>query len=267
MVLRSQAHAYDVPKALAKAPWANYHLCRDMATERWMVLMIASSLEHNGVLDRVKYGLGRMKGYADAYINRIGLKRYHFCVSDAPSHDRFDISTLERVFGERVLDYVRENIQAHGSTRSFTVATIYDLEIAEVVADLSEHAFCFFLQIENDDDVTGFWSRIYGRARVIKIPDTECSPQVQAAIVGLTEGVISIAQVKDWLIRHGINASLAQNLSDQLSQINLGAQAILRAQMPHPLPKAGDIYKTKAELWPMSAEEISEDSKPSVEWL
>ncbi len=123
--------------------------------------------EHNGVLDRVKYGLGRMKGYADAYINRIGLKRYHFCVSDAPSHDRFDISTLERVFGERVLDYVRENIQAHGSTRSFTVATIYDLEIAEVVADLSEHAFCFFLQIENDDDVTGFWSRIYGRARVI----------------------------------------------------------------------------------------------------
>lgn len=67
MVLRSQTHAYDVLKALAKAPWANYYLCRDMATERWMVLMIASSLEHNGVLDRVKYGLGRMKDYADAY--------------------------------------------------------------------------------------------------------------------------------------------------------------------------------------------------------
>lgn len=213
------------------------------------------------------YGLFAAAYLTDAYINRIGLRRYHFCVSDAPSHDRFDISTLERVFGERVLDYVRENIQAHGLTRSFTAATIYDLEIADVVADLSEKAFCFFLQVENEIATTEFWSRIYGRARVVKIPDTECLPQVQAAIVGLTEGVISIAQAKDWLIRHGINASLARNLSDQLSQIDLGAQAILRAQMPHPLPKAGDVYKTKTELWPMSAEEISVDSQSNIEWL
>lgn len=241
----------------------------EMTAEKIVDYLASMAPERNGAdwPEDPQYGLFAAAYLTDAYINRIGLKRYHFCVSDAPAHDCFDIATLERVFGERVLDYVCENIQAHRSTRSFTTVGIHSLSIADVVVDLSRLAFCFFLQVVDDTDTTEFWSEIYGRARVIKIPDTECLPRVQAAIVGLTEGAISIAQVKEWLIEHDIRSDLAQNLSDQFSRINLGAQAILRAQMSHPLPKPGDIYKTKTELWPMSAEEISADSKPSVEWL
>lgn len=216
-----------------------------------------------------QYGLFAAAYLTDAYINRIGLKRYHFCVSDAPAHDRFDIETLERVFGEKVLDYVRKNAQNHTSQRSFTATELYNLHIDDVVADLSKKAFCFFLQVGDEEDVTEFWSKIYGQCRVIPIPDTKCLPQVQAAIVGLTEGTLSIAQTKRWLIEHGVQSSVAQELTDRLSRIELGAQAVLRAKMQHPLPKVGDVYMSKSDLWPMSAEEVAAEAEatPTIEWL
>lgn len=67
MVLKSDLHTYEVSQALAKGLRANFYLCREVNTERRLILMIAQDLELNPYLERVTYSLGRLKDYSDAY--------------------------------------------------------------------------------------------------------------------------------------------------------------------------------------------------------
>jgi hypothetical protein len=51
------------------------------------------------------------------------------------------------------------------------------------------------------------------------------------------------------------------DLIKQLSSIDIGAQAKLRHALPHPVPKAGDIFRNKGDLWPIQpGEEDAEDT-------
>lgn len=198
-----------------------------------------------------QYGLFAAAYLTDAYINRIGLKGYHFCISDATAHDTFSMRNLKRVFGEDVLQYVNENTAKHYQDRHFTESKIKNLRISTVVQDLLTQSHAFFLQVEDSYYVTDFWGDIYGAERVIVIPDTNIVPQVQAAVVGLTEGTLAISDTEEWLREHGIGSkNLAASLTDQLAKIPLGAQAILRSKVNRALPKAGDFFKEKTDLWP-----------------
>ena len=54
---------------------------------------------------------------------------------------------------------------------------------------------------------------------------------------------------------------LYYKLIEQISKIDIGAQANLRHALPHPVPKAGDIFRNKGDLWPIqSGEEDAEDT-------
>lgn len=215
-----------------------------------------------------QYGLFAAAYLTDAYINRIGLKGYHFCISDANAHDCFTMDNMRRVFGAEVLEHVNSNVQkCYGANKHFTESRINSLRIGDVVEDLLTLSHAFFLQVDDDSDAYGFWKEIYGRERVIQIPSTEYLPQVQAAIVGLTEGTLSLSNTAGWLVQHKVSQSMADELVDQLARIPLGAQATLRDKLEHTLPKTGDIYQSKTDLWPSSGDQIATAASGGIDWL
>ena len=130
-----------------------------------------------------EYGLFGAAYLTDAYDNRIGLKGYHFCITDEPVHDRFDVDNLKRVFGENVFQHLKSN------GHEMSERDIYALKTQDVVRDLlrQSHAFVLLLKGVYKDTVPQ-WQSIYGAERVIQIPDTAYLPQIQGAIIGLTEG-------------------------------------------------------------------------------
>lgn len=214
------------------------------------------------------YGLLAAAYLTDAYINRIGLKGYHFCISDATSHEKFKMNEMRRIFGDDVLNKLNENSVRSG--RQFTEQTIRSLTIEEVVNDLLRLSHAFFIQVGSTRKTEEFWTMAYSRERVIQIENTYFLPQVEAAIVGLTEGTLTLSVVKDWLQDNGMGSYTASELADQLARIPLGAQEVLRSKLDRPLPKTGDIYRTKADLWPMTEKERLEGinkSEEGVVWL
>jgi len=214
-----------------------------------------------------QYGLFAAAYLTNAYINRIGLKGYHFCVSDATAHNYFDMRNLRRVFGDDVLTHVNANVtECYGQNKHFTEARIESLKIGDVAKDLLTLSHAFFLQVESDEYVSSFWREIYGAERVIVIPTTRHLPQVQAAIVGLTEGTLSINDTAGWLRQHKVGERMAGELTDQLAKIPLGAQEILRAKLERPLPKAGDIFKSKTDLWPTDSKTTTTE-QGGMDWL
>ncbi len=231
---------------------------KDMVPGRW----------GGDVAEDPQYGLFAAAYLTDAYINRIGLKGYHFCISDAPAHDRFSMKNLVRVFGADVLERANENIKQHyGENKRITAAMIPGLTIKAVVQDLLKLSHAFFIQVENRSTVRNFWKDIYGRDRVITIETTDYLPQVQAAVIGLTEGTLMLSDTGSWLRQHGVPDHMIQNLVDQLAKIPLGAQANLRAQLEHPLPKAGDIFAQKTDLWPISKDQSDTAQDGGIDWL
>lgn len=212
------------------------------------------------------YGLFGAAYLTDAYINKIGLKGYHFLTSDAAAHEDYSMSNLRRVFGEDVLEQVVANTKQFGWVRKWTESTIYSLTIEDVVADLLKLLHAFFIRVGNDWDTYKFWREIYGENRIITIPDTVILPQIEAALIGLTEGTLAISGVKGWLKQHGISDYLAGDLADQMAKIPLGAQADLIAKLERPLPKSGDIFAKKTDLWPVDGE-ANPASQGEMEWL
>lgn len=214
------------------------------------------------------YGLFAAAYLTDAYINRIGLKGYHFCVSDAYAHNWFSMGDLKRVFGNSVLDYVNENVKRNfGENKFFTPEQIESLSIREVVQDLLKISHAFFLQVKDNVSTHSFWSEIYGENRIISIPDTHCLPQVQAAIVGLTEGTLTLENTEEWLTKHGVEKYTAASLTKSLSKIPIGAQELLRANLKRPLPKMGDVFSEKTDLWPADGDTLESEQSDRMSWL
>jgi hypothetical protein len=79
--------------------------------------------------------------------------------------------------------------------------------------------------------------------------------------------------VRNFLIENNLSASMAESIAKAVSNIPLFEQRKLREKLAHPVPKAGDIFKDKADLWPEDAAEIPEElvretpEKPPQGWL
>ncbi|MCX6795501.1 MAG: hypothetical protein NT165_02105 [Candidatus Falkowbacteria bacterium] len=107
--------------------------------------------------------------------------------------------------------------------------------------------------------VIRYWEGIFGPERVIVLPETELLPEVQAAIIGLTEGTLTLETVEEFL------TSQAKINSTQASQIKRAVAGIpLCAQMLLPnfeiIPMKGDKFANKRDLWPIKAEDITEET-------
>lgn len=189
-----------------------------------------------------------------AYANCIGLKRYDFTVSDEPA--RYDLSEqqLVRIYGKDVFEKVAYN--GHSIDRNNLPST------KEVIDDLLKQAHAFFFQVGDRSDATRFWPDVFGQDRVIRLPDTELLPQVQATIIGLTEGTLALDEVADFLESKGVDKHDVKSIERSVSNIPIGAQVPLREAIR--VPQKGDLFQEKPDvfaktnLWPIDASEAPE---------
>jgi hypothetical protein len=175
-----------------------------------------------------------------AYINRIGLKTYHFTMTDDAAESYIDKQQLVRVFGKDVLEVVAAN--GHELNPRKLPST------QDVVQDLLTRAHAFCLLVSADYRVTRYWTEVMGEERVVAIPSTELLPEVISVIVGLTEGTLDLSAVAEYLSRLGVGKSDAEAIERSVRNIPVGAQAVL--ENFNNIPVRGDIFATKEDLWP-----------------
>lgn len=192
------------------------------------------------------YGLFGAAYLTNAYINRIGLKGYDFTISDEPA--RYDLreSQITRVFGKEVFDKVASN--------GFEIDRNNLPSTEQVIQDLLKRAHAFFLQVGNDSRTNTFWANVFGRDRVVVLPRIELLPQVQAVIIGLTEGTLSLEQVPEFLEKNGVNESDAASIARSVANIPIGVQESLRENIR--VPQKGDLFREKTDLWPIDPSEV-----------
>lgn len=180
----------------------------------------------------------------DAYTNKIGLRGYHFVVTDEPCHDHLHEEEIKRIFGKNIfkneLKGMRNEIPS----------------LSQMIKELKSKTHQFIL-VMRESRVADRWRQLCGDNSVIIIDSTKQLPSVISAIIGLTEGTIDVTGLDEYL---GLNGN--RYLIRQLSKIDIGAQARLRHAMEHPVPKAGDIFTEKGEIWPIHDGSSSENETP-----
>lgn len=185
-----------------------------------------------------------------ARINQYGLKRYHFTVSDEPILETIDLGWLKRIFGDDVVQRASENGHEM-SPRNLP-------DTAQAIKDLHKEAHAFFLQVGDRSDVHRQWGKLYGNEHHISMPGgTRLLHYVKACIIGLTEGVLDLESVQVFLREHNLSKNDARNIVRSLAHIPLGVQKTC-ANFDR-LPKAGDLFKEKTDLWPIDPSEVKEE--------
>ncbi|MBI4257241.1 hypothetical protein HY626_04260 [Candidatus Uhrbacteria bacterium] len=232
-----------------------------------LTLMVPSRMGCGNGKEDPQYGIFGAAYLTASRINAYGLKTYHFTVSDEPVAPGIDLEWLKRIFGETVLDAVEKN--GHPMSAQHLPDT------AQAVRDLQMRAHAFFLQVGDRADVTRQWHELYGADHCIMLPDgTGSLHLVEALVIGLTEGVLELSDAKGYLVKHGADRSMAQKIVRAVSGIPLGAQT--QADNFTRLPKAGDLFRQKTDLWPLSPDELSElasegtpkePETPKINWL
>lgn len=191
-------------------------------------------------------------------ISAFGLKTYHFMVTDATSHGRATRECLIRVFGKEVFKKTKEN--------GWDLEEKDEYSVKEIVKDLLKKTHAFVFQVGSD--ASSYWRNIYGRDRVIMIPDVDYLSQAQAAVIGLTEGTLTLQNIEQFLIKEGkMSKPRADELIRAVSGIPLGAQA----ELPNfdSIPLAGSYFRTKEDIKPVSAADVAKmkKGKSKEEWL
>ncbi|MBQ9017899.1 hypothetical protein IJ118_02445 [Candidatus Saccharibacteria bacterium] len=192
----------------------------------------------------------------DAYTNRIGLKGYHFIVTDEPYHNHLHEEEIRRIFGNEIFKNELKGI--HRKLPS----------VKAMVNELKQktHQFALVMRDYRYGDTLDLWRDLCGEKSVIVIDSTRQLPAVISAIIGLTEGTIEVVGLKEHLGKYGSSGLIAQ-----LSNIDIGAQVKLRHALPHPVPKAGDIFAKKSDTWPIqpgdSPEEEPAETPDHIEYL
>ncbi len=182
----------------------------------------------------------------DAYTNRIGLKGYHFIVTDAWCHNDLICEDIQRIFGKDIFEKELENMGM--------IPTMN-----KMIEELKKKTHQFILLLNCYRSTKEFWRNLCDEKSVIVIDSTKQLPAVISAIIGLTEGTLDVTELKRHLGEYDDH-----DLISQLSNIDIGAQAKLRHALPHPVPKKGDIFANKSDLWPIQPEDASSENE-SVE--
>lgn len=191
-----------------------------------------------------------------AYFQRIGMKSYDFTLTDEPVHENLSISLLERVFGPNVMEKVKEN--------GFEMSPRNLPTVADVVAEMSKRVHAFCIMIGTRDDAKKCWLDLYGRERIIFFRNDiriEYAPQTMAAVIGLTEGTLDLSSVPDFLASFEVEKAEAKKIANAISGIAIGAQKALPNY--NKIPKAGDYFAAKTDLWPVDPSDVPAGKKSS----
>lgn len=201
------------------------------------------------------YGIFGGAYLIDRYINKIGLKGYDFTVTDEPARRDFDEYQLRRIYGDEVFDKVAEN--------GFEINRRSLPDTKEVVSELLKRAHGFVLSVGDRYNAVRFWQEMYGYERVVVLPNVDYLPHVQALIVGLTEGTLDLAEADSFLANNNVDRYAAREIMRSVVNIPIGAQA----ELPNygRRPQAGDVFRTKTDIWPMDPSEVPALDSPSEE--
>ena len=190
-----------------------------------------------------------------AYINRIGLKRYDFTVTDAPGRGMVSGDQLKRVYGEEVFDKVVENghrdlMPLNEKDGHFSL--LGTIELKDIWDDLLQQAHAFVLLVTDragnvSSQAAKFWEGIAGKSRVIVLPDMKLLPQVQAVIIGLTEGTLKLTKVPEFLREFNLDDDIIEKILGAVINVPHSVQS--RLQQYSTLPQKGDIFEGKPDVW------------------
>ncbi|MEK7498237.1 MAG: hypothetical protein AAB611_00040, partial [Patescibacteria group bacterium] len=171
-------------------------------------------------------------------ISRYGLRGYYFSLGDGIGRDALTRSVMEKVFGSSVWE------KAFGSDVPQNLPTT--LEIGK---KLLQDWHAFFLQVGNNSETTKWWSRVFGKERVIRLPRTEDIAEVQACIIGLTEGVLDLQSAGEFLREAGMSRERAIATIEAVRGIPIG----LQKTFPNfgRIPMAGAVFASREDIWPI----------------
>lgn len=211
----------------------------DNEIERQMGLLFPQK-DGKDATEDYQLGLFSTAYLTETSIKKYGLKGYYFPVGDEKGRDNLDPDLLVQVFGPTVFE------KAFGSsTRPQQLSTT-----AEVGKKLLEDWHVFFLQVGDYTHTTSWWSQIIGRERVIILPRTEDLAEVQAVIIGLTEGVLDLQSAFQFLVEDAhMDQARAQYVIRAVANIPMGAQAKL--QNFDRIPMKGARFNSRDDIWPM----------------
>lgn len=225
----------------------------DNEVERQMGLLVP---ERSGGDATEDYQLGL---FAAAYLTRAsirqyGLKGYYFVVGDEIGRDSLDRRVLEQVFGSSVLE------KAFGSNPSQSLPST-----EEVAKKVLQDWHAFFLQVGGNPATTRWWSKLLGRERVIVLPRTEDLAEMQACIIGLTEGVLDLQSAADFLndSKRDLDAkAMLARIVTAVGNIPVGLQATLPNFSR--IPAAGARFTSREDIWPVGSRKPKAGEPPVV---
>lgn len=247
------ANFNDVDDSRYRRSWVPV-LCRSQfeMAEKIAIQMTLLYPERNGCgngKEDSQFGLFAAAYFTNAAINRYGLKWYHLTISDEPIVPIFEPNWLKEIFGEEYITWLDKN--------GWQFDEKHLPDTAQAVRDLQKQAHAFFLQVETRRDVKDQWTELYGGDHVIQLPDgTNNLPFIEAVIIGLTEGVLDLQTAGDFLRECGVRKNEADQIIRAVAHIPLSAQTY--SENFYKLPKAGDLFKEKTELWPIDPSELAE---------
>lgn len=235
----------------------NYILCRSQAEmdEKIAEQMTYMVPEAGGgdTTEDPQYGLFGAAYLTDKVISKYGLKSYDFTITDAPGRDFVGLHSLKRVFGDNVLDKVKENGQEIDKDNLPSTK--------QIVSDLLKTTHAFLLGVGLDSWTEKDWEKIYGPERVINLPETRLLPEIKAAIIGLTEGVLTLQSLEKFLIEEAkLSKEDAAKIKRCVAGIPIGAQTLLPNF--NKIPLRGAIFAKKEDLWPTT--ETADSSEESM---
>ena len=200
--------------------------------------------------------------FAGAYLTRadivkLGLKSYDFTVTDARGRGSIDDRerddghrstadhNLIRIFGDDVYKWTKENDNPVDKGQLPTTK--------KMVAEVLKIAHGFVIQVGDKQGVTKFWTDLYGKERVVIIPGTELLPETEAAIIGLTEGVLDLQNLGTFL-REDAELSDTSAKAIERAVVNIPLRAQAKLPNFNKIPKAGDLFAKKGDLWPIGSD-------------
>ena len=183
-----------------------------------------------------------------AFTNKIGLKGYYFVCTDAPMHGRISADTLERIFGEKVWQALKDN--------GYDFDHLCYADMDDTVEELLKKKHAFILTIDAEA-----YYRDYFKGRIIPLYSTEYLPEFESAIIGITEGVLEPEGVEEYLKSKHVPRVEIDKALNALLALPFGAQRELEQKNKVYIPKLGDIFENKTDTMPIAKREDTTDEE------